>query len=187
MTTTTYTDEEQRRKAWAAELYRDLQAMKSAPRNSALKKYLGPKSELGHEWKVSLVSRAFREREAMNWGLEHLEGVMLSRIVSWMGDELTPQMVTKYLIKNENLNTDVLKLIVGSRTTIAAGASKETREATIIGVDKKFFTEEVFIDLFRQVDSEFMREEVVANKAKEVYNMPLETPDSWVRKTLGIE
>lgn len=180
-------DEAQQRKAWAAETYRGLQAMKYAARNSALKKHLGPKSELSYEWKVALVSRAFHERAALLWGLENLEGVMLKRIVGWMGFKLTPQMVTKHLIKNKNFDAEVLGVIIRSRINPHSGVSEETCEATITSIDDKFFTPEVLIDLFSMVDNGFVQEEVVANKAKEIYDMPQETPNSWVRKTLGIE
>lgn len=197
MPTTAYTEEEQERKIWVADLYRDLQAMKSAPRNAALKRYFGPKSELNHEWKVSLVSRAFREREALNWGLENLEGVLLTRIIGWMSDKITPNMVTSHLVKNKNFNTEVLEWTLGIETDKSSNGvkknrdilfvNKNAREETITSADYKLFTDELLLLLFEQAEKGLTTESVVANKAKELYGIPQEMPVSWVRKTLGIE
>jgi hypothetical protein len=197
LSTTAYTKEEQERKVWAANLYRDLQAMKYAPRNAALKRYFGAKSELSYEWKVSLVSRAFREREALNWGLENLEGVLLTRIIGWMSDKITPKMVTSHLIKNKNFNAEVLEWTLGIETDESSNGvkksrdilfvNKNAREETITSADYKLFTDELLLLLFEQAEKGLTTESVVANKAKEFYGIPQEMPVSWVRKTLGIE
>ena len=182
----TFTAEEQVQKAWAAGTYMKLQELNVGPRNTALKKYFGPKSALSHDMKVALVDRAFREREAMNWGLMNLEGIRLTRIVSWMGSKLTPKMVTDYLLKNKHFNTGVLEVATGYKHPTVS-LSRESRETIVLHANKEFFTEELFTRLFEQADELVISQTVVADKAKEFYGMAPETPVSWVRKMLGID